>query len=150
MRRSTSQRKPNALVKKRQSTQRQQQQQQPEESILPIVEPVVNPASQAKLDLLAEKEAELNQVLKIKEKSDALVKCFNDLAEGITNVSKGAQGVSNTLRNWDNVFSIMGEMNHHKEESNPHWVRFEKSIISDNNKELITDNPSSVKRKLRE
>ncbi|CAO3615757.1 unnamed protein product [Mucor hiemalis] len=56
--------------------------------IEPIVETVLNPASQAKLNLLAEKEAELEQVFKIKEKSDALVICFNELAEGITIYSK--------------------------------------------------------------
>lgn len=157
------QRRTNPTLKKKQNAkeeQQQQQQQQPK-SIDPIEEPVLNPASQAKLALLAEKEKELDQVFKIKEKSDALVKCFQDLAEGITDLSKGAQGVSETLANWNRVFNIMGEMKYDDNSKNPKWVRFESSIISDNNNTTIQQShdllpapapqaPVERKRKLRE
>lgn len=131
------QRRTNPTLKKKQNAKeeqqlQQQQQQQQLKSIEPIEEPVLNPASQAKLALLAEKEKELEQVFKIKEKSDALVKCFQDLAEGVTDLSKGAQGVSETLANWNRVFNIMGEMKYDDNNRNPKWVRFESSIISDN------------------
>lgn len=86
---------------------------------------VNNPASQAKLDLIKEKQREVEETSKINESSAQMVQYFLDLTDGIKDLTESAQGVSKTLENWDHIFGTMGEMNRNKEK--PVWVRFKKS-----------------------
>jgi hypothetical protein len=86
---------------------------------------VNNPASQAKLDLIKEKQREVEETTKLKESSAQMVQYFHDLSDGIKDLTKSAQGVSKTLENWDHIFGTMGEMN--KNEEHAVWVRFKNS-----------------------
>lgn len=99
--------------------------------IIPVQEPIINPAPQAKLDSLREKEIELEKILKIQQKSDELAKGTSDLAEGIKILSDGAKNVADTLIKWETVFGIMGATNNGETKTNDKWVRFVKPSDND-------------------
>lgn len=87
-----------------------------------------NPASQAKLELIQEKQREVEEAEKVKQLSYQMGNYFRELADCFKELTAATTNVGNTLENWDLIFSTMGETNQEKNE--PSWVRF---AISPNN-----------------
>ncbi|KAI9009993.1 hypothetical protein CLU79DRAFT_839798 [Phycomyces nitens] len=82
-------------------------------------ESISNQASQAKLNLIREKTLELEKIKEINSMSNDLVLLFADIADSMKDLSKGSEGVSNIMSNWDHVFRIMSMVNPEANPSTP-------------------------------
>ncbi|KAI8361811.1 hypothetical protein EDC96DRAFT_512590 [Choanephora cucurbitarum] len=84
-------------------------------------------ASQAILDLVKEKQREVEETLKMRQLSADMVKKLHLLSQGIQALTENASSVRKTLENWDNVFNTMAELNLQEGKHNSTWVRFDKT-----------------------
>ncbi|KAL0077528.1 hypothetical protein J3Q64DRAFT_1768112 [Phycomyces blakesleeanus] len=82
-------------------------------------ESISNQASQAKLNLIREKTLELEKIKEMNAMSNGLVLLFGDVADSMKDLSKGAEGVSKIMENWDYVFRIMSMVNPEANPSTP-------------------------------
>lgn len=97
---------------------------EPKPAPAPEVVVITNPASQAKLDLISEKQREVEETEKVKQLSNQMGKYFRELADCFKELTAGTTNVGDVLENWDLIFSTMGEMNTNREK--PSLVRFKK------------------------
>ncbi|KAI8384535.1 uncharacterized protein BYT42DRAFT_544424 [Radiomyces spectabilis] len=87
--------------------------------------------SDAKHKLIQEKTRELEELMKIKTMSDQMVQYFEELGNSMQELSKGAQGVANTLTNWDYVFRTMSFMDTDDKQADKTLVKL--PIVNNNN-----------------
>ncbi|KAF7727780.1 hypothetical protein EC973_007011 [Apophysomyces ossiformis] len=80
-----------------------------------------------KLNLIAEKKQELDQINQIKRTSEQLAMHFDHMTNIMEELTNSVQDTSNTLSNWEHVFYTMGIMNSESSTHNPTLMKFPSS-----------------------
>ncbi|KAI8376777.1 hypothetical protein BD560DRAFT_391447, partial [Blakeslea trispora] len=84
-------------------------------------------ASPMLLELVKEKQREVEETLKMRQSSQDMVNKLHLLSQGIQALTENASGVRQTLENWDHVLNTMAELNLQEGKQNSTWVRFDKT-----------------------
>ncbi|KAI8988501.1 hypothetical protein BDF20DRAFT_856029 [Mycotypha africana] len=93
---------------------------------------ISNPATEAKLEAIKEKEKEVEGTNKVKNMSADMLSYFRTLTDNIKELAEDAQTVGKSLENWHHVFNMMSEMNRASDDGpkdSKIWVRYRTNIM---------------------